>query len=237
MEHQSPPSIRLIVMWCLLSCGVSLAQESADRDFQSTVDRLYQAELHHIEVLHEAYLHSIETLGVDDQYTKQLLDRLLFESNPVSLIKGNLLFDTLTDFHLKSQADIETTTALILKLWKRFDTLVVENPRPTEIIYRNMVPPGGYYPSGVAPSAVREPEIRAEYENMLRKNKLNGMQLSRAMRAEKTQNQFVMKLICAVGMPNLSEQDRNYMLKKLKESGRIGVDSLFETLGIQLPSG
>jgi hypothetical protein len=52
----------------------------------------------------------------------------------------------------------------------------------------------------------------------------------------RVQNLFVFKLIFAVRIPNLSDQDRNYMLKRLSESGRTGVDSFIETLGIELPS-
>jgi hypothetical protein len=188
MEHRLTTSIRLAALCCLLGSGVSLAQESTEHDFQSIVDRLYQADLHHIDVLHEAYLHSIETLGIDDPYTKQLLNRLLFDSDPAALIKGDLLFHTLTDFHVKSKADIETTTDLILDLWKRFDTYLESNPPPKDVVYRNMAPPGGHYPAGIAPSSIREPEIREEYESMLRRNKINGMRLSRAMRAESAES-------------------------------------------------
>lgn len=237
MHHRFTPSILFFVAYIALGVGVACAQETDTRDFQSAVDRLARADKEHIAALHESYLHSIEMLGIDDPYTAQLRKRLLFDSSPVALIDGHLLVDLLTDFHAQSDADIETTTTLILDLWKRFDAHAEANPRPAEKVYRNMAPPGGRYPSGIAPSDIKEPDIRAAYEEMLRKNRINAIRLNRAARAERAQKRFVskLKLIVMVINQDLSERERGLLLNTIEASGRAGADGLLKDLRARLP--
>lgn len=237
MFHQSTPFFLSLAMCISIGSGVSVAQESDVRDFQSTLDRLAQADKKHISTLHESYLHSIELLGIDDPYTAQLRDRLLFESNPAALINEVSLIDIVTDFHAQSDADIQTTTAQILDLWKRFEEHVEANPHPTETVWLNMAPPGGRYPSGIAPSDIKEPDIRAAYEEMLRKNRINAIRLNRAVRAEQAQKRFVshLKLIVLVMSQDLSKQERNDLLNAIEASDRTGADELLKELRAKLP--
>lgn len=237
MHHRSTPLFLLLALCVSIGAGVAWAQESNARDFQSAVDRLARADKEHIAALHESYLHSIEMLGIDDPYTAQLRKRLLFDSSPVALIDGHLLVDLLTDFHAQSDADIETTTTLILDLWKRFDAHAEANPRPTETVWLNMAPPGGRYPSGIAPSDISEPDIRAAYEEMLRKNSINAIRLNRAARAERAQKRFVskLKLIVMVINQDLSERERGLLLNTIEASGRTGADGLLEELRGKMP--
>lgn len=60
-----------------------------------------------------------------------------------------------------------------LRVWRR----IVEEIDPTwkqddpnNTVYGNMSPPGHTYPSGIAPEAIKEPEIRQAYEKMLAEN-------------------------------------------------------------------
>lgn len=225
-----------LLMLLPTAAGLSGPQQTDDRDFQSTIDRLSQADREHISVLHESYLHSIEVLGIDDPFTAQLRNRLLLESDPVSLTEGHLLIDLLTDLHAQSDADIETITLLLLDLWKRFDEHAEANPLPTETVWLNMSPPGGRYPSGIAPSAINEPEIRAEYEEILRKNRENAMQLNRAVRAEQAQKRFRdhLKLIVQIMSQELSEKERDHLLDAIGQSGRDDAEEMLNDLRARL---
>ncbi|MDD4890991.1 MAG: hypothetical protein PHU85_13805 [Phycisphaerae bacterium] len=78
-----------------------------------------------------------------------------------------------------------------LRVWRRvaaaIDPTWKEND-PNNAVYANMAPPGGAYPSGVAPEGIKEPEIRQAYEKLLaenhRKAKRNNQQITARRNAD-----------------------------------------------------
>lgn len=225
-----PACIALLVAFTGLPRTSAAAEPSTD--FAAAATQLQQTEQQLVETLYDAYQASIETLGFNDPTTNALRHRLLLESDPASLLKEVQLVDEIPEYHARSGGDIEKTAALMLSIWERFDKHAAANPHPTEAVYRNMVPPGGKYPSGISPAAIREPDIRAAYEEMLRKNRANAFRMTRASRAERTQKRFVtsVRLIVLVLNQDLNPQERAYLLTAIEDSSRNGSEDLVKEL-------
>ena len=225
-----PVCIAILIAFTGLPRTSAAAEPSTD--FAAAATELQQTEQQLVVTLYDAYQASIETLGFNDPTTNTLRHRLFLESDPASLLKEVQLVDEIPEYHARSGGDIEKTAALILNIWERFDEHVAANPYPTEAVYRNMVPPGGKYPSGISPAAIREPEIRAAYEEMLRKNRANAFRMTRASHAERTQKRFVssVRLIVLVLNQDLNPEQRAYLLTAIEDSSRNGCEDLVKEL-------
>ena len=57
-----------------------------------------------------------------------------------------------------------------LHLWRRIDRKIDDGWNPKDRPFANISPPGGGYPSGIAPEDIKDLDIRRKYENDLKNN-------------------------------------------------------------------
>ncbi|MFG0246617.1 MAG: hypothetical protein ACF8MF_11275 [Phycisphaerales bacterium JB052] len=230
-----PVCVALLV--ALASHSSTNAAAEPSTDFASAITQLQQNEQQLTATLYDAYRASIKSLGFNDLTTNALRQRLLLESDPTSLLQEVRLVDEIPEYHQRSGGDIEKTASLILNIWERFDEHAAANPRPTEAVYRNMVPPGGAYPSGISPADIREPEIRAAYEDMLRKNRANAVRLNRSIRAEQARKKCVSSIrrIALVLIQDLNPEERASLLTAIEDAALDGSEDLLIELRAMWP--
>jgi hypothetical protein len=81
-----------------------------------------------------------------------------------------------------------------LRVWRRIPPLIdpiwkADDPQNT--VYMNMSPPGGKYPSGIAPEGIMEPEIRQEYEKRLAENHRRAERNSQQIHARQIRDEWL----------------------------------------------
>ncbi len=96
---------------------------------------------------------------------------------PVADLKDEDSFDTIYRSYVEVQIDKTTTDEIKSALKMRFLVIahnyIKTHTRPEGVVWMNMQPPDGSM-SGVAPEAVKDPEMRAKYIKMLAENDARG---------------------------------------------------------------
>lgn len=103
---------------------------------------------------------------------KEILSQITAVSAHDSRKDDIVLSDRLSDFVSRKRTGTGIDPlAVILRfaLIARINELLTDY-NPDEMVFMNISPPGGKYPSGISPASIREPEIRKKYEEMLKTN-------------------------------------------------------------------
>jgi hypothetical protein len=142
----------------------------------------------------ESSLHS-ESLGQRIRKSEQILSHLSQNTTPDELdnIKRNLIEITKD---LTSQNESHRTIKLMsIQLWLKFFeglyACVDPNFNEKDAPLMNIAPPSPKYPSGIAPEAIKEKEIKIKYENMLRDNKKRADKYFSQINLRQTTNECV----------------------------------------------
>lgn len=85
-----------------------------------------------------------------------------------------------------------------LRLWRRLDRIIDPTWDPDDVAMLNLSVPGGAYRSGVAPEAIREPEIRRQYEAALDANRQKAARYREQHSARQLRDRYLPRVKNAV---------------------------------------
>ncbi|MCD4825741.1 MAG: hypothetical protein K8S55_14200 [Phycisphaerae bacterium] len=86
-----------------------------------------------------------------------------------------------------------------LHLWRRINKIIDPSWNPKDVPFLNLMPGGVGYPAGVAPEAIKEPEIRKKYEAALEANRKKSKKYSEQRAARDLRDNCLPNLKKAIG--------------------------------------
>lgn len=194
-----------------------------------------------VNALDKAYVHTIlaayiDGIAVADANHPDVLawrDKLVTQTDPVMLAN---------EFHPRAVRDSMTKIVddsnelvidLLFRVWQQLETEAEINSQSASPVSINSQVPGGKYPSGVDPSAIEDPALRAEYEQAIREGRNRAVQNNRAVAIQQAYSRFVRRVsrvLADIGS-ELSINDRETLLiSPIRESEFQGSEELLKVL-------
>lgn len=234
------PDRLLPILFALLVIACPCSARTAPPDIethQDTLRALRACDEERTELLHKALAQSIEIYGIDHPNSTGLRNRLIEEGDLRTLSRDSMLTDLIEDTYTGSSGNIDLIASMLTTLWMRADRLREANPHPSQPVYINMVPPGGEYPSGITPETIKEPETRAQYEAMLRRNALHAAALNRATSADRAHKTLMtsMKICLMLIRHHAPTDDFAELLGRLREGAFSGSEAVLEEFESENP--
>lgn len=159
-----------------------------------------------------------------EKYATETLDKV--DGMPLKIEFGLLVYvrHELTEEAVKVADDKSLNqarrqkTGRWLDAWKRLQQGIDKNWDPEDLPYRNLAPPRATgLPSGVAPEAIKDPKLRAEYEAALETNRQKNEEYKRQSRLRKLKKRFTSKIekfiVTAYSTPPYNMQELGKFLR------------------------
>lgn len=142
-------------------------------------------------------------------------------TDPVALAQGvdpRAVFDSLS--RVTDDPD-RVVVDLLLNVWQRLDDEAQSARMPGEPVYLNVSPPEGAVGvrSGVDPSAIADPALRAEYERAIRDNRHRAAELMATLRLRHAYGEYAFRttaLLREAGR-RMSQEDREQLAARIRD--------------------
>lgn len=208
-------------------------QAGAMRDFDAIESDVSALEREYVAGLLSAYIDGFAVAGEGHPSVQRWRSRLVSQTDPVALARGvdpGVVYESLS----RVTADPDSVVVdLLLEIWQRLDDEAQAARMPAEPVYRNVPPPeGALVPSGVDPSAIDDPALRAQYEQAIRENQFRAAELRTTLALRHAYSEYVVKatfVLRRVGL-HMSQEDREQLTARLGDSGLDGAESLLKSL-------
>lgn len=209
-------------------------QDSGMRNLDSIQANIISIEQSYVEAVLAAYVEGIELESAGHPTVMRWREKLITQTDSVALANR---------FHPRNVRDSigviidepdPLIVDLILRVWQRLERESKTTKLSSKPVLRNVSVPGNsIYPSGIDPSAIEDPELRADYEQAILENEQRAAQLNRVMEFHQAYELYVRRasrVLRKIGL-NLSAEDReSLLLSRLRDSGLQGSEELLEEL-------
>lgn len=229
----------LIFVLLIVSIGVFTAmtgqvQDNIQRDIdviQAEIDRADQA---YVKSLYAAYIDGLAVAGPDHPAIERWRNKLVTQTDAISL-SNELHPDSVRDT-VAGTVDNAThvTIDLLLRVWQRLDGASKAAQLPDEPVYFNVPVPGNsIYPSGVAPSAIDDPDIRAKYEQAIRENNQRALMANYTTTVQLALERYIRRasrVLLELGNDMPQDERERLLVSRLRNSDVQGADQLLKDL-------
>jgi hypothetical protein len=208
-------------------------QAGAMRDFDAIESDVSAIERELVAGLLSAYIDGFAIVGEGHPSVQRWRSRLVFKTDPVALAQGvdpRVVHDSLS----RVTDDPESVVVdLLLEVWQRLDDETEAARMPAEPVYRNVPPPdGALVRSGVDPSVIDDPALRAQYERAIRENQYRAAELRTTLALRRAYSEYITRaseVLREAGL-RMSQEGREQLTARIRDSGLNGAQSLLNSL-------
>ncbi len=209
-------------------------------DTEQFVLSAQEADRQHAAMIFASYLGCLKLAGPDDTTTNWLRKKLTNDTAHAALITEIDVPSLHSKLGLHAMDPDAQLTRILLAVWQRIDTEVDQHPPPTEPVVRNVAPPfESGMPSGADPTSIQDPELRAVYEESIRRNSERALKLRESIAIKQTHERFVLEASIQLrhAARRMSHDSRQHLIERIEELELRNAEKLLSKLREIDPSG